>query len=276
MKKTLNDIKDLINKSDCILIGAGSGLSSSAGLEYSGKNFENNYKDFIDKYNFEDLYSASFYPFNTQEEKWAFWARLIKLNRFNKEPLKLYCDIYNLVKDKEYFVITTNVDGQFEKAGFNKENIFATQGDYAYLQCEKACHNKLYYNGKLVEKWLVNTNDCKIPSNLVMRCPICKGNMDMNLRKDAYFVQDADWYKQDKKYSEFLDRNKNKSVLLLEFGVGFNTPGIIRFPFEQMILENKNWTLVRFNKETRSFYNLEDRFIEIQEDIKKVIEEKEN
>lgn len=275
MKKTLNDIKDLINKADCILIGAGSGLSSSAGLEYSGKNFENNYKDFIDKYNFEDLYSASFYPFNTQEEKWAFWARLIKLNRFNKEPLKLYCDIYNLVKNKEYFVITTNVDGQFEKAGFDKEKIFATQGDYAYLQCEKACHNKLYYNEELVEKWLVSTNDCKIPSNLVMKCPICKGNMDMNLRKDDYFVQDENWYKQDKKYSEFLDRNKNKNVLLLEFGVGFNTPGIIRFPFEQMILANKNWTLVRFNKDTKSFYNLEDRFIEIQEDIKKFMKEKE-
>ena len=276
MKKTLNDIKNLINKADCILIGAGSGLSSSAGLEYSGKNFENNYKDFIDKYNFEDLYSASFYPFNTQEEKWAFWARLIKLNRFNKEPLKLYCYIYNLVKDKEHFVITTNVDGQFEKAGFDKENIFATQGDYAYLQCEKACHNKSYYNEELVEKWLINTNDCKIPSNLIMKCPICKGNMDMNLRKDAYFVQDENWYKQDKRYSEFLDRNKNKSVLLLEFGVGFNTPGIIRFPFEQMTLENKNWTLVRFNKDTRSFYDLEDRFVEIQEDIKKFIEEKEN
>ena len=276
MKKTLNDIKNLINKADCILIGAGSGLSSSAGLEYSGKNLGNNYKDFIDKYNFEDLYSASFYPFNTQEEKWAFWARLIKLNRFNKEPLKLYCYIYNLVKDKEHFVITTNVDGQFEKAGFDKENIFATQGDYAYLQCEKACHNKLYYNEELVEKWLINTNDCKISSNLIMKCPICKGNMDMNLRKDAYFVQDENWYKQDKRYSEFLDRNKNKSVLLLEFGVGFNTPGIIRFPFEQMILENRNWTLVRFNKDTRSFYDLEDRFVEIQDDIKKFIEEKEN
>ena len=275
MNKLFNEIKELIRTADCVLIGAGSGLSSSAGLEYGGKNFEDNYQDFIDKYNFQDLYSASFYPFNLQEEKWAFWARLIKLNRFNKEPLKLYCDIYNLVKDKEYFVITTNVDGQFEKAGFKKENIFASQGDYAYLQCEKACHNKLYYNEKLVEKWLLNTNDCKIPSNLVKKCPVCNGNMDMNLRKDAYFVQDENWYLQNERYSEFLDKNKNNKVVLLEFGVGFNTPGIIRFPFEQMTLQNVNWTLVRFNKDTRSFYDLDDRFIEINQDIKKFMEEEE-
>lgn len=267
MNETLNNIKKIINDADCILIGAGSGLSSSAGLEYVGDSFKKNYQDFINKYNFQDLYTATFYPFSTQEEKWAFWARLIKLNRFNKEPLKLYSDIYNLVKDKEYFVITTNVDGQFEKAGFNKEKIFATQGDYAYLQCENACHNKLYYDEELVENWIANTNDCKIPSNLIMKCPVCSENMDMNLRKDNYFVQDEKWYKQDKKYSEFLEKNKDKNVVLLEFGAGFNTPGIIRFPFEQMILENKNWTLVRFNKDTRSFYNLMERFIEVKDDI---------
>lgn len=271
MNKILNNIKELIDKADCILIGAGAGLSSSAGLEYIGDNFKENYKDFIDKYNFQDLYSATFYPFNLQEEKWAFWARLIKLNRFNKEPLKLYSDIYNLVKDKEYFVITTNVDGQFEKAGFNKEKIFEVQGDYAYLQCESACHNKLYYNEELVEKWIANTKDCKIPSNLVMKCPVCNENMEMNLRKDGFFVQDENWYKQDEKYGKFLDANKDKNVVLLEFGVGFNTPGIIRFPFEQMTLQNKNWTLIRFNKDTRSFCNLTERFIEIEEDIKEVI-----
>ena len=271
MSKTLNDIKNLINKADCVLIGAGSGLSTAAGLEYSGNTFKRDYKDYIIKYNFQDLYTATFYPFNTQEEKWAFWARLIKLNRFNKQPLKLYSDIYNLVKDKEYFVITTNVDGQFEKAGFNKENIFATQGDYAYLQCANACHNKLYYNEELVEKWITNTVDYKIPSELVMKCPVCKEDMDMNLRKDEYFVQDEKWYKQDEKYKEFLEKNKNKNIVLLEFGVGFNTPGIIRFPFEQMILQNNNWILIRFNKNTRSFYNLTERFIEIQEDIKEII-----
>lgn len=271
MNKALDNIKELVNRADSILIGAGSGLSTSAGLEYTGESFKENYKDFIDKYDLEDLYTATFYPFSLQEEKWAFWARLIKLNRFNSKPLKLYSDIYNLVKEKEYFVITTNVDGQFEKAGFNKNNIFATQGDYAYLQCENACHNKLYYNEELVEKWIANTKDCEIPTDLVMKCPVCKGNMDMNLRKDAYFVQDDNWYKQDKRYSDFIESNKHKNVVLLEFGVGFNTPGIIRFPFEQMTFENKNWTLVRFNKDTRSVFDLRERFIEIKEDIKEII-----
>ena len=170
------------------------------------------------------MYSASFYDFNTQEEKWAFLAKMIQLNRFNKNPLKLYQDILSLLKEKEYFIITTNVDGQFEKAGFEKEKVFKIQGDYAYLQCENACHDKLYYNYDLVKEWLKNTNDCKIPSNLVPKCPVCHGNMEMNLRKDAYFVQDENWYNKAKTYEQFLDESEDKNLLLLEIGVGFNTP----------------------------------------------------
>lgn len=149
-KIRLQKAKQAINNADYILIGAGAGLSTSAGLQYSGENFQRNYKEFIEKYHFEDLYTASFYPFSTQEEKWAFWARLIKLNRF-REPLKLYQKLLDFVKNKNYFVITTNVDGQFETAGFNKEKIFAVQGDYRFLQCENACHNKLYDNKEMVE-----------------------------------------------------------------------------------------------------------------------------
>jgi NAD-dependent SIR2 family protein deacetylase len=143
----IQNAKKLINQADYILIGAGAGLSTAAGLEYSGESFQNNFKDFIEKYNFKDLYTATFYDFNTPEEKWAFWAKLIKLNRFNSKPLNLYKELFELVKNKEHFVITTNVDGQFEKAGFENNKIFAVQGDYAYLQCEDGCHNKLYYNG---------------------------------------------------------------------------------------------------------------------------------
>ena len=149
-KIRLQKAKQAINNADYILIGAGAGLSTSAGLEYSGESFQKDYKEFIEKYHFEDLYTASFYPFSTQEEKWAFWARLIKLNRF-REPLKLYQELLEFVKDKTHFVITTNVDGQFETAGFNKEKIFAVQGDYRFLQCENACHNKLYDNKEMVE-----------------------------------------------------------------------------------------------------------------------------
>ena len=272
--KRISEVKNLISKADYVLIGAGSGLSTAAGLEYFGESFEKNFKEFIEKYNFPDLYSASFYDFNTQEEKWAFFAKMIFLNRFNKEPLKLYQEIYCLIKEKDYFVITTNVDGQFEKAGFEKERVFETQGDYAYLQCENACHNKLYYNYDLVNEWLKNTKDCKIPSNLVPKCPVCGGNMEMNLRKDANFVQDENWYKQDKRYGEFLNKSQDKNLLLLEIGVGFNTPGIIRFPFEQMVYNNINTNLVRINKDY-AFTNkeIENKTILFDEDVNTIIED---
>ncbi len=272
--KRISEVKKLINEADYILIGAGAGLSTAAGLEYSGESFEKNFKEFIEKYNFPDLYSASFYDFNTQEEKWAFFAKMISLNRFNKEPLKLYQELCSLVKEKDYFIITTNVDGQFEKAGFEKEKVFETQGDYAYLQCEIACHNKLYYNYDLVNEWLKNTEDCKIPSSLVPKCPVCGGNMEMNLRKDANFVQDENWYKQDKRYGEFLDKSQDKNLLLLEIGVGFNTPGIIRFPFEQMVYNNINTHLVRINKDYAfASREIEDKTILFDEDTNKLVEE---
>jgi NAD-dependent SIR2 family protein deacetylase len=246
----IQNSKRLIKQADYILIGAGAGLSTAAGLEYAGESFENNYKEYIDKYHFTDLYTATFYNFDTPEEKWAFWAKMIKLNRYNEKPLKLYEELFELVKNKEHFVITTNADGQFEKAGFNKKDLFIVQGDYSLLQCEDGCHDKLYYNENDVNNWLKNTDkDLKIPSNMVPKCPVCGKNMDMNLRKDAYFVQDENWYKQAKMYEEFLDKARDKKMLLIEIGVGFNTPGIIRFPFEQMVYSNLNTTMIRINKD---------------------------
>ena len=270
----IENARKVINEADYILIGAGAGLSTAAGLEYSGDKFKNNFGDYIDKYHFTDLYTATFYDFRSQEEKWAFWARLINLNRYNKEPLKLYSEIFDLVKHKEHFVLTTNVDAQFEIAGFNKDNIFATQGDYGMLQCSKACHNKLYSNKELVEKWLKDTNDCKISSDEVMYCPVCNEEMDVNLRKDSYFVEDDYWYKQNDKYSEFLNKIKGKKVALIEIGVGFNTPGIIRFPFEQLVKENEYYTLIRINKEhSESWNDLGNNLIAFNEDTNKIIED---
>ena len=269
--------KQIIKNADYILIGAGAGFSTAAGLEYSGESFEKNFNEFIKKYDFSDLYSASFYPFKKQEEKWAFWAKLIKLNRFNS-PLKLYKELLEAVKEKEYFVITTNVDGQFEIAGFEKEKIFAVQGDYSLLQCEAACHNKLYNNKEMVEEWLKLTENCEIPKELVPKCPVCGKNMEMNLRKDANFVQDENWYKQSKNYEDFLDKTKNKNVVLLEIGVGFNTPGIIRFPFEQMAYNDSKTTLIRINKDyPKTMLEIENRIISFDEDTKQIIEDlKEN
>ena len=270
-KIRLQNVKQAINNAEYILIGAGAGLSTAAGLEYSGESFQRDYREFIKKYHFEDLYTASFYPFASQEEKWAFWAKLIKLNRY-REPLKLYQELLELVKNKNYFVITTNVDGQFETAGFNKEKIFAIQGDYRFLQCENACHNKLYDNKEMVEEWLKHTKNLKIPKQLIPKCPVCGGNMEMNLRKDANFIQDENWYRQAQQYDEFLDRTEGKNVVLLEIGVGFNTPGIIRFPFEQMTYQHLKTTLIRINKDYPMVsHEIEGKAISFDEDIHQII-----
>ena len=266
--------KQMIGDADFIIIGAGSGLSSAAGLEYSGESFETNFKDFIKKYNFTDLYSASFYDFKTQEEKWAFFAKMIEVNRYNKTPLKLYEELYKIAKDKNYFILSTNVDGQFYNSGFDENKIFEVQGDYGYLQCENACHNKLYDNKELVHKWIENTKDCKIPSELVMKCPVCGGNMDMNLRKDANFVQDEKWYVQAERYKEFLKEAENKNVVLLEIGVGFNTPGIIRYPFEQMVKANDKIRLIRINKDNpMPMLDIRNKTVSFDENANKVIED---
>ena len=266
--------KQAIKQADYIIIGAGSGLSTAAGLLYSGEKFEKDFREFIEKYHFGNLYSASFYEFKTQEEKWAFFAKMIKLNRYNEKPLKLYQELYEIVKNKEYFVLSTNVDGQFYNSGFDKDKIFEVQGDYSYLQCENACHNKLYNNKELVEKWLRNTKKCKIPSDLVMKCPVCGGNMDMNLRKDANFVQDENWYIQSEKYEDFLSRSKGKNVVLLEIGVGFNTPGIIRFPFERMTAISEKTTLIRINKDyPNPMLEIKNKTISFDEDTNKIIED---
>ena len=266
--------KQAIKQADYIIIGAGAGLSTAAGLLYSGEKFKKDFKEFIEKYHFEDLYSASFYNFKTQEEKWAFFAKIIKLNRYNETPLKLYQELYEIVKNKEYFVLSTNVDGQFYNSGFDRKKVFEIQGDYSYLQCENACHNKLYNNKELVEKWIHNTKNCKIPSNLIMKCPVCGGNMDMNLRKDENFVQDEHWYEMSQRYDEFLNKIQNKNVVLLEIGVGFNTPGIIRFPFEQMTANNVKTTLIRINKDyPLPMLEIRNRTISFDEDTNKIIED---
>lgn len=268
MNKTLDNIQELVNNADCILIGAGAGLSSSAGIDYAGEEFKNEFAPFIKKYGFTDLYTSGFYDFRSEEEYWAYWAKHIYFADTGREGTKLYKKIFDLVKNKEYFVITTNVDDQFYKTGFDKDKIFRVQGSYSLNQCSKGCHNKLYSNIELVNKMISSTdNDLKIPTELVPVCPVCGESMEPNLRKDGYFIQDDLWYKQSDKYNEFIENNKNKNVILLEFGVGFNTPGIIRFPFEQMTSQNENWQLIRFNKEDMTFLDLDDKFIGIKEDI---------
>lgn len=263
--------KEELNNADYIIIGAGAGLSAAAGLDFTGKLFKKNFKEYIEKYDFKDLYSATFYPFKTQEEKWAFWAKVIKLNRLC-EPLSLYKELLELVKDKAHFVFTTNVDGQFEIAGFREENIFEIQGDYSLIQCQKACHNKVYDIKDIVDEWLELTEDFKIPEDLIPKCPVCGADMEMNLRKDNTFVQDENWYRQSKRFSDFLEKTANGKLVLLEIGVGFNTPGIIRFPFEQMTQARENTKLIRINKDyPETMLKIENKTISFMEDTNKII-----
>ena len=266
--------REAIKKADYIVVGGGAGLSDAAGLKFYGERFTSKFADFIDKYDMEDLYTSSFYPFETMEEKWAYWARHIYVNRFEVGATPLYKKLYELVKNKKYFVITTNVEKQFYKAKFDNEKIFATQGDYGYIQCAKACHDKLYYDEDLVNEMISKTKDCKIPSELVPKCPVCKGDMEVNVRKDNYFVQDDNWYKEARNYEQFIKEIKDKKVVFLELGVGFNTPTIIRFPFEKLAYNNSNATLIRINKDfSEGMEENEAKTISFDEDMMKVISE---
>ena len=239
-----------IRNTDCVIIGAGAGASTAAGIQYGGKRFTDNFAEFIKKYGeyyMTDMYAAGFYPYPSEEAKWGYWSKHALMNRFDPPALPLYTELYDLVKNKEYFVLTTNVDHQFYKAGFDEKRIFATQGDYGKIQCQKACHSKTYDAKDLFRKMDKARRDCLIPSELVPKCPVCGGNMAMNLRCDNYFVEDEAWHEAADRYAGFLEQNKDKKVVLLELGVGFNTPIIIRFPFEKMVRENSSYSLIRLN-----------------------------
>lgn len=194
-----------------------------------------------------DMYAAGFYPFPTEEERWGYWSRHAYVNRIEPQALPLYLKVFEMVCGREHFVLTTNVDHQFWKAGFKDEDIFATQGDYGLIQCAKACHGKTYDATGLFVRMNQAVKDCRIPSGMVPRCPVCKGPMAMNLRCDGYFVEDGHWHQAAGRYGDFLNRAVGRRLVLLELGVGFNTPAIIRFPFEKMMGENREWSLIRLN-----------------------------
>ena len=248
----LQKAESAIAEADAVLIGAGAGLSTAAGIHYDGPDFEKAFADMIARYGFTDLYASSFYPFQSEEEKWAYWSRHIDYARFAPEGLPLYKRLLEMVQGKEYFVITTNVDGQFIKAGFPEEKVFEVQGDYGLMQCATACHPKRYSNERLVKQMVARQHDCRIPLELVPVCPVCGGPMDINVRKDRYFVEDDRWHQQAERYYAFLEAKLGKKKLArLEYGVGFNTPTIIRYPFERMAASYPDVTLIRINKDHR-------------------------
>lgn len=234
----MEKFREWLLSADAVVIGAGAGLSASAGFTYAGKRFHENFSDFEDKYGFHDMYSGGFYPYDTMEEHWAYWSRCIFINRYQDAPIPVYENLYEIVKDKNYFVITTNVDHCFQKAGFDKQRLFYTQGDYGLFQCSVPCHNKTYDNEEIIRRMVAKQQDMKIPSELVPHCPVCGKPMTMNLRSDNTFVEDDGWFAAKRRYDTFLSDNKRKQILFVEFGVGMNTPGIIKYPFWRMTYKN--------------------------------------
>ena len=231
-------LKEELGTADAVVIGAGSGLSASAGFAYTGERFQKYFGDFIAEYGFRDMYSGGFYPFQSLEEYWAWWSRQILVNRYEKAPKPVYDQLLELVEDKDYFVLTTNVDHQFQLAGFDKKRLFYTQGDYGLWQCSGPCHQKTYDNEAVVKKMVAEQKGRRIPSELVPRCPVCGAPMTMNLRTDDTFVEDAGWHAAARRYEDFLRRHAGRHVLFLELGVGGNTPGIIKYPFWRMTCQN--------------------------------------
>lgn len=231
-------LKNEIETADAIVIGAGSGLSTAAGFTYSGERFEKYFSDFIEKYQFRDMYSGGFYPFESLEEHWAYWSRYIYINHYMDVDNGTYKGLFKLVKDKDYFVLTTNVDHQFQKAGFDKHRLFYTQGDYGLFQCSQPCCQETYDNEACIQDMLKTQKNMRIPTELIPHCPKCGKPMTMNLRADDTFVQDKGWYRAAERYEEFLRRHKNLHILFLELGVGYNTPVIIKYSFWQMTAKN--------------------------------------
>lgn len=234
----IDRLRDALDRADAVLIGAGAGLSTAAGLSYSGARFEKYFSDFAKKYDIRDIYSGGFYPFETLEETWAWWSRHIYINRYDVLAGQPYLDLLDLVRQKEYFVLTTNVDHQFQLAGFDKARLFYTQGDYGLWQCSKACHAQTYDNEQAVRRMIEQQRDMRIPSELIPRCPVCGAPMTMNLRCDDRFVEDAGWHAAQQRYAAFLREHAGTRLLLLELGVGLNTPGVIKLPFWRMTEEN--------------------------------------
>ncbi|HIX84603.1 MAG TPA: Sir2 silent information regulator family NAD-dependent deacetylase [Candidatus Megamonas gallistercoris] len=272
MKNAIESLKKAVEKCNTVIIGAGAGLSASAGFTYDGERFRKHFSDFQHKYGFNDMYTGGFFPYKSKEEYWAYWSRYIFVNRYMKAPKPVYEDLYDLIKEKDYFVITTNVDHCFQKAGFDKKRLFYTQGDYGLFQCSVPCHTKTYDNKETVMQMINQQKDMKVPSRLMPKCPVCGADMTMNLRADDKFVEDEGWHRACGNYRDFLLRHRNMPILFLELGVGYNTPVIIKYPFWQMTAENTQAVYVCINfGGAECPEQIESRSICINDDIADVL-----
>ena len=266
-------LKTALDEADAVVIGAGAGLSTSAGFTYDGERFHKYFADFEAKYGFHDMYSGGFYPYATPEEHWAYWSRYILINRYMDAPKPVYESLLGLVKDKDYFVITTNVDHCFQRTGFGKKRLFYTQGDYGLFQCSEPCCQETWDNEAVIRQMVAEQKDMKIPSALIPRCPHCGKPLTMNLRSDDRFVEDEGWHAAAERYANFLRTREGQKILFLELGVGYNTPVIIKYPFWQMTAKNPRATYACINRgEMFCPDEIADRAICVDGDIGEAIE----
>ena len=266
-------LKTALDEADAVVIGAGAGLSTSAGFTYDGERFHQYFADFEAKYGFHDMYSGGFYPYATPEEHWAYWSRYILINRYTGAPKPVYEELFRLVSDKDCFVITTNVDHCFQKAGFDKKRLFYTQGDYGLFQCSEPCCQETWDNEAVIRQMVAEQKDMKIPSALIPRCPHCGKPLTMNLRSDDRFVENEGWHAAAERYANFLRTREEQKILFLELGVGYNTPVIIKYPFWQMTAKNPRATYACINRgEVFCPDEIADRAICVDGDIGEVLE----
>lgn len=278
----IEQLQNTLQAADAVLIGAGAGLSISAGMTYAGARFEEHFADFIAKYGFQSEYEATFFDYPTEEEYWAFWSRVIYYERIQMPPKPVYQNLRQVIGDKDYFVLTTNVDHIFQRTGFDKQRLFYTQGDYGLMQCVTPCHQKNYDSTEIAEQMvrtqneqMVNgkmVNGLRVPSELVPRCPVCGERMMPNLRCDNRFVEDEGWHVAQKRYHEWLEEHSTGKIVYLDLGTGGNTPVIIKYPFMRMTYQNPDATYISINLgEAYAPREIADRSICINEDIGEVI-----
>lgn len=271
---SVRELARRIDEADAVLVGAGAGLSTAGGPDfaYSGERFDRHFGDFARRYHFADMYSGGFYPYGSEEERWAFWSRYVWINRYDCPVGQPYRDLLDLVADKDHFVITTNVDHQFQRAGFGKDCLFYTQGDYGLFQCSVPCHHRTYDNYEAIKSMVEQQEQMRVPTELLPRCPVCGEPMNMNLRSDDSFVQDEGWHEACDRYVSWRNAHETDRVVYLEIGVGGNTPVIIKYPFWQMVAHNPRSFYAQINfGEVIAPAEIADRTMLIDADAAKVL-----
>lgn len=264
----IRDIQKKIKEADAILIGVGAGLSAASGMHYSGERFKKYFSDFHSKYGIEDMYSGGFYPFKNKQEYWAWWSRHIFINRYDAPVGEPYKNLLQLVDGKNYFILSTNVDHQVQKAGFDKKRLFYTQGDYGLMQCSIPCHKSNYDNKDMIYAMYEQQKNMEVPVELLPVCEKCGAPMTNNLRIDYSFVEDSGWHLAKDSYERFLVDNSNKKIVFLELGVGLNTPGIIKYPFIKMTSSNPQATFITLNQDEFMYPDeIKNQLIELVGDI---------